>query len=194
MIKIILASESTIKENALKQWLKEIIKKQFSIKKINIEDNLLPPQPINSGGKLNCSDRIKFVYKNLGEKIERYDYVIAIENSLVTRENKLVDVVHIIIKDVLTNKEFNAEGGEIEITYKLLNDFGNIPKILDDLISNYELTSTNYIFDGCEKTFGELVNKYYPNIQSNNWMKKFCDVDRKTQIISVLEFLQDVIV
>lgn len=194
MIKIILASESTIKENALKQWLKEIMKKQFSIKKINIEDNLLPPQPINSGGKLNCSDRIKFVYKNLGEKIERYDYVIAIENSLVTHENKLVDVVHIVIKDVLTNKEFNAEGGEIEITYKLLNDFGNIPKILDDLISNYELTSTNYIFDGCEKTFGELVNKYYPNIQSNNWMKKFCNVDRKTQIISVLEFLNDVIV
>jgi len=188
MVKIILASESPIKENTVKQWFKENKKCSVSIKKISIEDKLLPPQPLNTGGALTCSDRLKNTLNNCDNLI-KYDYAISIENSIIVENTKLVDVVDIKIKDVLLNHEYSASGGRIDVTYKLLNDYGKLPKIIDELQENYEKTNKNYIFDGCEKTFGELVNKYYPNIQSNNWMRAISDVDRKSQIMSVLDKL-----
>jgi len=188
MVKIILASESPIKENTLKQWFKENKKCSVSIKKISIEDNLLPPQPLNTGGSLTCSDRLKNTL-NKCDNLIKYDYVVSIENSIVIEESKLIDVVDIKIKDVLMNKEYSATGGRIDVTYKLLNGYSKLPLIIEELQESYEKTSKNYIFDGCEKTFGELINKYYPNIQSNNWMKTVCGVDRKSQIMSVLDEL-----
>lgn len=188
MVKIILASESPIKENTLKQWFKENKKCSVSIKKISIEDNLLPPQPLNTGGSLTCSDRLKNTL-NKCDNLIKYDYVVSIENSIVIEESKLIDVVDIKIKDVLMNKEYSATGGRIDVTYKLLNGYSKLPLIIEELQESYERTSKNYIFDGCEKTFGELINKYYPNIQSNNWMKIVCGVDRKSQIMSVLDEL-----
>ena len=115
--------------------------------------------------------------------------VISIENSIIIEDSKLIDVVDIKIKDVLIDKEYSASGGRIDVTHKLLNDYGKLPLIIEELQENYEKTSRNYIFDGCEKTFGELINKYYPNIQANNWMRTISGVDRKSQIMSVLDEL-----
>ena len=42
-------------------------------------------------------------------------------------------------------------------------------------------------FDGCETTFGELINKYYSDIPQKNWMKVITNVNRKDQILSVLK-------
>lgn len=188
MVKIILASESPIKENTLKNWFKENKKCSISIKKISIEDNLLPPQPLNTGGSLTCSDRLKNTL-NKCDNLLKYDYVISIENSIIIDDSKLIDVVDIKIKDVLIDKEYSATGGRIDVTHKLLNDYGKLPLIIEELQESYEKTNRNYIYDGCDKTFGEIVNKYYPNIQSNNWMKTLCGVDRKSQIMSVLDEL-----
>lgn len=187
MVKIILASESSIKENAVKQWFKDK-KMNISIKKMNIEDKFLPPQPLNTGGSLNCSDRIKYVKKNISN-LEKYDYIISIENSIKTEDQMLIDRVDIKIYDILLNKEYYVEGGELEITYKLLNEYNKLPMIIEELIESYKSTNKMYIFDGCEVTFGELVNKYYPTIPSNNWMKKVIGIDRKSQILSVLSKL-----
>jgi hypothetical protein len=187
MIKIILASESKIKEDAVKQWFKKSIKKDLVfIKKVNVSDSLLPPQPINTGGILICSDRIKFVEKNI-PNIQDYEYIISIENCLKIRDNKILDCVYIKIKDILLDCEYSANGGDVEITYKFLKDYPKLLNITDDLIKNYEETNKKYIFDGCEITFGELINKYYPNIPAKNWMKKLCNLNRKDQILSVLE-------
>jgi hypothetical protein len=189
MIKIILASENKIKEDAVKQWFKKSINKDLvSIKKVNVSDLLLPPQPINTGGILNCSDRIKFVEKNISD-VNNYDYIVSIENSLKIIENKIIDCVHIKIKDILLDTEYSANGGDAEITYHNLKDYPKILNITDELIKNYEETYNKYIFDGCKVTFGELINKYYPKIPAKNWMKKICNLDRKDQILSVLEKL-----
>lgn len=187
MVKIILASESSIKENAVKQWFKEK-KVSITIKKVNIEDKLLPPQPLNTGGSLSCSDRIKYI-KNKVEDLQKYDYIISIENSIKTADTHLVDMVHIKVYDILLDKEHFVEGGDLEITYKLINEYNKIPLIIEQLMESYKSTNKNYIFDGCELTFGELVNKYYPKIQSNNWMKVLAGIDRKSQILSVLSRL-----
>lgn len=187
MVKIILASESSLKENAVKQWFKEK-KVSISIKKINIEDNLLPPQPFNTGGALNCSDRIKYVINKI-EDIQKYDFIISIENNIKTQDTFLIDMVHIKVYDVLLHKEHYVEGGELEITYKLINEYNKIPLIIEELLESYKSTNKKYIFDGCESTFGELVHKYYPKIQSNNWMKNLIGIDRKSQILSVLSKL-----
>lgn len=187
MIKIILASENKIKENAVKEWFKKSINNDLvSIKNINITDKLLPPQPINTGGLLNCSDRIKFIIKNVDD-IKNYDYIISIENYLKIEDNKVIDCVYVKIKDLLINTEYSAVGGDIEISYNILKEYPKFVDIVQQLLDNYENTNKNYIFDGCEMTLGELINKTYPEIDSNNWMKKLCNRDRKEQILSVLE-------
>ena len=189
MTKIILASENKIKEEAVKQWFKKNIKKDLdSIKKVDVSDILLPPQPINTGGILNCSDRIKFVEKNIKD-IEDYDFIISIENSLNITDEKIVDSVHIIIKDLLLNCEYSAFGGNVELTYNHLKEYPKLLNITEDLIKNYEETNDKYIYDGCKMSLGELIHKYYPNIPAKNWMKKICNMDRKDQILSVLKKL-----
>ena len=192
MVKILLASDNSIKESSVKQWFKENKNITISIKKVKIEDNLLPPQPLNTGGNLTCSDRIKYLKNNI-ENIEKYDYLISIENSIKTYDDHLIDMVYIKIYDILNKKEYIEEGGEIEITYKLLNEYKKLTNIIEELMENYQLTNKKYIFDGCEITFGELINKYYPHIQSNNWTKDVIGIDRKSQILSVLNKLNDVI-
>lgn len=189
MVKIILASDNSIKENAVKQFLKEK-KISISIKKIKVDDNLLPPQPLNTGGSLNCSDRIKYVINKIDD-IQKYDFIISIENNIKTHDTYLVDMVHIKVYDTLIKKEYYVEGGELEITYKLINEYNKIPLVIEDLVDSYRSTNKKYIFDGCESTFGELVHKYYPKIQSNNWMKSLIGIDRKSQILSVLNKLDE---
>ena len=59
MIKVLLCSNSSLKEQAIKKWFKSNLKHVVDIEKYSIKDKLLPPQPLNAGGKLCCSDRIR---------------------------------------------------------------------------------------------------------------------------------------
>ena len=85
--------------------------------------------------------------------------------------------------------QYSYSGGDIEISYKILKEYPKIINVIDDLIRNYEETNKKYIFDGCSKTFGELINKYYPDIPHDNWMMILCKKDRSNQILSVLKKL-----
>ena len=180
MIKVLLASESKIKEEAVKNWFSNVLNKDLvTIKKINISDSLLPPQPINTGGILSCSDRIKFVERQHKSNKYEYDYIISIENFLKVENGKITDIVH------------TMTGGEIEITYKNVIEYPNIVNCIDELIKNYEISNKKYIYDGCETTFGDLINKHYSDISAKNWMKTISNLNRKDQILSVLKNLND---
>ena len=189
MTKIILASENNIKENVVKKWFKKYIQKDILLlKKVKINDKLLPPQPINTGGILSCNDRIKYIINNI-DTLENYNYIISIENSIKIIDNKIIDCVNIKIKNLLTTNEYSYSGGDIEISYKILKEYPKIINVIDDLIRNYEETNKKYIFDGCSKTFGELINKYYPDIPHDNWMINIYNKNRSDQILSVLKKL-----
>ena len=118
MIKILLCSNSSLKEQAVKKWLKIYVKEVFEIDKYKINDKLLPPQPMNNGGKLSCSDRILNVKKEIDSSI--YNYIISIESSLNIEDNKIFDIINICIENCNTLEKFEYNGQEIESNYKIM--------------------------------------------------------------------------
>ena len=187
MIKILLCSNSSLKEQAVKKWLKIYLKELFEISKYKINDKLLPPQPMNNGGKLSCSDRILNVKKEIDSS--KYDYIISIESSLNIKDNKIFDIVNICIENCITLEKFEYIGQEIEINYKIMEKYPSFLKIIEDLYLNYKQTYKNYIYDGSEMTIGKIINHYYPEIPDNNWMKFICNIDRISQITKGLNHL-----
>lgn len=187
MIKILLCSNSSLKEQAVKKWFKLYLKEAFEMEKHTVTDKLLPPQPMNTGGKLSCSDRIVNAKKNVDTS--SFDYIISIESSLDVADNKLFDVVNICIENCSTLEKFEYKGQEIEINYNIMEKYPAFLKIVEDLHTNYEQTYKNYVYDGSEMTLGEIINHYYPEIPDNNWMKFICNKDRVTQISKALNQL-----
>ena len=187
MIKILLCSNSSIKEQAVKKWFKVYLKEIVKIEKHVVTDKLLPSQPMNTGGKLSCSDRIINAKKNIN--VSNFDYIVSIESSLDVTDTKLIDVVNICIENCSTFEKFECKGQDIEINYKIMEKYPSFLKIVDDLNINYKETYKNYVYDGCEMTLGEIINHYYPEIPDNNWMKFVCNKDRVTQITKALNQL-----
>ena len=186
MVKILLASNSKIKENAIKKWFRIHFKDtELELEKMIVDDTLVPPQPINSGGMFSCTDRINYVEKN--NDISSFDYIISIESSLKIVNDEILDVVNICIKNCILEANYQDSGQEIAINYKVMEEYPLFIKIVDDLYKNYEDTSRKFIYDGCELTLGEIINNYYPDIPKNNWMKFICNKDRETQIFRVLQ-------
>jgi len=187
MIKILLCSNSSIKEQAVKKWFKVYLKEVVKIEKHTVTDKLLPSQPMNTGGKLSCSDRIVNAKKNVD--VTDYDYIVSIESSLDVTDSKLIDVVNICIENCSTLEKFECKSQDIEINYNIMDKYPSFLKIIEDLNKNYKETYKNYVYDGCEMTLGEIINHYYPEIPENNWMKFICNKDRVTQIAKTLNQL-----
>lgn len=188
MVKVLLASDSKIKENAIKKWFKINLKEiELKLTKSGVSDVLVPPQPMNTGGIYCCLDRITNVEK--GISILDYDYIISIESSLKVSKDEIADNVNVCIKNCITGKIYQESGQDIILNYKILEKYPLFVKVLQDLYSNYELTSKKYIYDGCESTLGSLINRYYSDIPKNNWMKYVCNKDRENQIYKVLNKL-----
>ena len=188
-MKIILTSKSNIKESALQLWAKEILKKKIFIEKLEINNKFLPEQPINSGIEIICEKRITFIENEYSNIIKSSNYIVSIENGIEIKENKIIDKVCVIIKNIVTGKTKTFSGSPITIEYKNLNGYSKIKNIIDDFIFNYKITNNKYDYDGSSITFGNLINKYYPQIPANNWMKVLCNKDRIYQIFDVLKII-----
>ena len=185
MIKVLLCSNSSIKEQAIKKWFKSNLKEVVVIEKHPVKDKLLPPQPLNTGGKLCCSDRIREARNNCD--INLYDYIIAIESSINTNSETLEDIVNVIVENCQTGETFETSGKPIEINFTIMSKYSSFIKILDDFIKNYEDSNKDYIYDGCEMTLGKIINHYYPEIPDDNWMKFMFNKDRVNQIHKTLD-------
>ena len=185
-MKIILTSKSNIKEEAVKKWQNEIIKKNIQIKKIEINNNFLPEQPINSGIEKICENRISIVEELYPKIVLQNNYILSIENGIKIKNNLLIDIVCIKLKNI-ANKEIKTYiGSPIIVDSNKIEKYPMIKKIINDFIEYYKLTNRKYNYDGSSITFGSLVNKYYPEIPSNNWMKILNKKDRILQIFDVL--------
>ena len=185
-MKIILTSKSKIKEEAVKKWQNEIIKKNIQIKKIEINNNFSPEQPINSGIEKICENRISIVEELYPKIVLQNNYILSIENGIKIKNNLLIDIVCIKLKNI-ANKEIKTYiGSPIIVDSNKIEKYPMIKKIINDFIEYYKLTNGKYNYDGSSITFGSLVNKYYPEIPSNNWMKILNKKDRILQIFDVL--------
>ena len=98
----------------------------------------------------------------------------------------LIDIVCIKLKNI-ANKEIKTYiGSPIIVDSNKIEKYPMIKNIINDFIEYYKLTSGKYNYDGSSITFGSLVNKHYPEIPSNNWMKILNKKDRILQIFDVL--------
>lgn len=194
MLNVILCSKSAIKNLAVKKWLKFRFK--FDFTKITTlavpsAEGIVPEQPIGIGGVTCCHERIKLIETHFMEEILKNRFVISIENSINIEGDKLSDIVNVVIKDIKNNKVYAKSGNPINIDLSILDKYPKFMNIIGEFRESYEQTSQNYVFNGCEKTLGSLINKYYPDIPKDNWMKKIFDVDRVDQIFIILKQIGD---
>jgi non-canonical (house-cleaning) NTP pyrophosphatase len=196
MIKIILCSKSDIKINALRKWLHNKYNNiKFEITTLSIDNpsRISPDQPINIGGLTCCHDRIKQTEINYSSEVKKNKYIVSIENSINVKDDKLSDVVNVVIKNLETNAVYVKTGSEITINYNILDKYPKFLKILDEFTTSYKTTSTNYVFNGCQETLGSLINKYYTNVPKDNWMKTLFNIDRIDQIYKLLSSIENII-
>ena len=192
MFTVILCSNSIIKEKALDKWLKIKFKNElYEIKKIKINNyKIVPEQPIDMGGISCCYNRILDIVNNDEYDLSDVKYIVSIENSIDILEDRLIDKVNIAIKDIKNNKMYYDSGGYAEISINILDKYPNFIKILKEFIDNYKRSNSNFIFNGSDTTLGVLINKYYKNISSDNWMKDILSIDRIDQIYKTFNKLE----
>ena len=187
MISITLCSGSKIKKDALKRWIKD----NFEADKVKIisvsnkeRKGIRPEQPVGIGGMTCCHDRVRQIEEECD--LSESDWIISIENSLNIESDKISDVVNVVLKDLKRDITYTKTGSPIYVSISLFDKYPNFTKIFDELFESYKKTNINYVYNGCKDTLGSLINKYYPDISKDNWMKELCNKDRTDQIYEVL--------
>ena len=77
----------------------------------------------------------------------------------------------------------------IDLGLDVMNDYPNFLSIIKDLKNSYKNTKDKYIFSGCKDKLCQLVNKYYPEVPKNNFIKFLKDskYDKFNQISILLD-------
>ena len=181
---IFISSNFDIKKKYINSFLKSI-NIEGDIEKCDLSDVYMPPQFINSG-----EDFLRNKINNITN--DSFQYILGIYNFLKIKNNKLTDYFYIIFKD---NNNFTYEiyGSEIEIDYRILKEYPNFIKVIDDIHKSYENTSNKYVYDGCDATLGYLIHKYNPNISENNWSKIIFKQDNNSRVNKLLSKMSQII-
>ena len=196
MRRILVTSTSALKISAVREYFAELRSKigftgSPDVDGINCDALGLPSQPIHSvnsnKGQGNvfkfAIERIRYAEKTC-EKIEEYDLIISIENGIAIgtpagNENSLpLDVCYVVI---MSPKSRTIVVGNSQ------NDIPVPLKQFEELERNYELKKFADGIIGYDMTIGELLAKLDVTIDAKNWMKTFCGIDRKTQIVQALK-------
>lgn len=170
MTRIALTSESKIKIDALKLFIKNIMQiEKYQLDTVRNPDQELfnlPSQPLNDGGAEACLERLKFI-KNVVD----YDYIFSIENYISEKTEH--DYCYCIIQS--GEKKYYGISDGIECLQK------------DILKKVFAQERGQYCCEGVEKTYGEFLQETHPYINPNNWMKfQGKDKDRGKQIEGAL--------
>lgn len=166
MQSLLLCSSSPIKLEAVKA-----IFPNCNVTCMNAEINI-PPQPFDSG-KECAHARLKYCKAKAYPMT--YDYYVAIENELHKRYalDQFVDIAQVVIehKSILVNSD-----GDIGV---------DVPKIYFDKLHKHR-NLCGYLFDGFDKTLGEIIQEENPSVDPKNWMLTLNNVNRVDQIKSSL--------
>lgn len=151
---IILASQSQIKINAVKQFFKSVKLETYSASEAD-----LPNQPINSA--LECAKhRIQFI-KNKYD-LPKYQYIIAIENGLKVTNHLVEDIAYIVIENKYGSQYYGWSKG-VPVPMDIYHEARN----LSDKLSYDHLGGMNI-------TVGEIISKKY-KVPADDWMSIFKD-------------------
>ena len=118
-MKIILCSKSNIKESIIKKWFNDRKNIEIEVKKIDIKNELIPPQPIGNDIKLICLKKINDIKDNYNDvdciiSIENFlDIMEDVENRTYEKQNKEVNV---FIEKLMKVKEEELENAINKLT------------------------------------------------------------------------------
>lgn len=163
--KIVLASKSALKLESLKTVIEEIeLLDGIPIEHINCDNELNPPQPINSG--IQCArNRLSHLYES-SPKVRNVIY-ISIENSVETNydikarnwpnstENRSNDIAYVVLH--FNDKEFTSESVPIP------NPEGYLEKAVSETPKDFNPL-------GLSITLGKLISGDFPDFPADNWM------------------------
>lgn len=184
-MKIILCSKSNIKEDIIKKWFNEKNNLEIEVKKIHIENESIPPQPIGDDIKLICLKKINDIKDDYND----VDCIISIENFLDIMEDNIKYKLCICVYKYDSNEYITKVNNGINLGLDVMNNYPNFISIIKDLKNSYLNTKDKYIFSGCEDKLGNLVNKYYPEVPKNNFIKFLKDdkYDKFNQLSLLLD-------
>ena len=174
-MKIILCSKSNIKDDIIKKWFNDRKNIEIEVKKIDVKNELIPPQPIGNDIKLICLKKINDIKDNYND----VDCIISIENFLDIMEDKIKYRLCLCVYRYDSNEYITKVNEGIDLGLDVMNDYPNFLSIIKDL----------YIFSGCKDKLCQLVNKYYPEVPKNNFIKFLKDskYDKFNQISILLD-------
>ena len=176
---IITTTESKVKLQAITDILNPT-----KIIPLSTSNAKIPSQPINSGEQC-ASFRIDYVKSNYPiVKETNYDFIISIENGIDTLDYMtkggdhmhFVDVCYVVIENKI-GKKYYSESYAIPIDMKYVYEARKLTP------TNYECRDM-----GLSVTAGSIINKYYPDVPADDWMKneQFYGVSRIYQIEDAL--------
>ena len=195
--RIIIASKSNIKLNAVVNALNELKSEKNSNLNISIDSIQIKlnndeqcSQPLyDKGGREACLFRINYVLKEIN--LDDYDYIVSIENYICPVDLK--DYVYLIIYSCREAKFVENDGVNIE-SLKLIsgvllpdvvidknNGCSKSSKILADLMNNKDLQHKSGF--GLTMTYGNIIHELYPTIPHDNWMAYLGECKDRTEII-----------
>ena len=168
-MKALLTSINPIKLAATRRVL-EKRHKDIIVEGINVKCNN-PEQPVNNG--YLCA------LNRLLQVSDRPDFLVSIENSLVSEGDSVYDVCYVIIQG--SKGSFSGQSKGILVANEFYNEASQHPV-------KGEAPGFG-VLEGFSVTVGECINKKYPDIPKGNWMKdpRFGGIDREDQIIEALE-------
>lgn len=171
MNSVLLCSTSPLKSKALIQFLQDRNTETLTIKTFNCDALGLPPQPVNSA--LQCA-KARLEYAK-AKNDQQYDYYISIESGLMNGfhgPNRYFSDVSDECYVIIEYKGILAVGHDIIEIPEEYVDF--LPDEIDHKL-------------GHSVTFGELLQKDYPDIDPKNWMKTICNYDRSLMFNKALK-------
>ncbi len=159
MVHILLASTSEIKLAGVQLAFNQYYATINTADTVSVPN---PEQPVNSGA-ICCKNRLEYVMDNTGA----YDFVIAVENGIVvTDDDKMLDICYVIVQ-TKDGRQFCANDVGIKFASNWYLD------ALNQTPPDYPLLHL-----GLSVTIGSMINRAYPHISKNNWMKEFGGKDR----------------
>lgn len=159
-IKIAITSQNPIKNRAVWSFFSQVFENVEFEYFINGE--IVPPQPLNEGGKNSCLTRI------LGIDLNKYHFVVSVENYIDTPTQ--AEYCYAII--------YQGRQPQYGISSGVLCD----PQIYQKMMQQ----DIKFGYLGVEKTYGEYESEEDPSVNPSNWTIKY-GYDRRYQIIEALD-------
>jgi non-canonical (house-cleaning) NTP pyrophosphatase len=173
-MRILVATESKIKLNAVKRAIGEI-KYEDTDKNVSVEvdgiitDSGVSKQPVSQEIMKGVENRMSFIKKN-----KNYDYYVSIENGITKFKTNSFDVAYVDVAYVLIEKK--CENYTFKKTFAFSASVP-IPQQFIDYVEKFKYT----------KTIGDAVKELYPDSDSKDPHFILCGIHREDLLKQAVE-------